>query len=83
MDFHVKFDKQEREFDVSFHNVVVITTNPEDIEKYDGEYVITPSTNEQLLNTSNKMMKQDIIIRAIPKEYGLVTYDQNKVITIS
>ena len=52
-------------------------------QKYEGEYEVTPTVNEQILETKNKLMTEDIKIQAIPKEYGLVTYNQNKVIRIT
>lgn len=35
-------------------------------EEYDGEYKVTPKTTDQVLQTENKMMKQDLTILAIP-----------------
>lgn len=33
---------------------------------YTGEYVVTPSTEEQTLNTKNRMMSKDVLIEEIP-----------------
>lgn len=36
-------------------------------EIYDGEYIVTPSTNsEQTLNTANKLMKENVVVKEIP-----------------
>lgn len=50
---------------------------------YNGEYEVTPATVEKTLATKNCLMQKDIVIKPIPKEYGLVTYNQDRVITIS
>lgn len=41
---------------------------------YTGETQITPSHVEQVLSTSNRYMETDVVVAAIPKEYGLVTF---------
>ena len=50
---------------------------------YEGPYEVTPKTTEQVLSTRNKTFSADIVVHPIPKEYGRVTYDQNRKITIS
>lgn len=45
------------------------------IGAYDGSYTITPSQNIQVLDTKNKMLKEDVIINAIPSNYGLITWN--------
>ena len=52
-------------------------------EPYTGEYELTPTPEEQVLPVKNKLMTEDFVVHAIPKEYGLVTYNQDKVITIT
>ena len=52
-------------------------------DTYNGEYEVTPATVEKTLATKNCLMQKDIVIKPIPKEYGLVTYNQDRVITIS
>lgn len=42
---------------------------------YDGEYIVTPRVTEQLLETKNKVTKDDITVKEIPyheasNEYG-------------
>ena len=54
-----------------------------DAETYDGVYEITPTTEPQTLPTARKIMAADVIVNAIPKEYGLVTYNQDKIIKIT
>jgi len=33
---------------------------------YDGAYIVTPSVNEQILDTDKKILKKDIIVQEIP-----------------
>lgn len=50
---------------------------------YEGAYEITPSQQRQVLPTQFKTMQENLVINPIPENYGLVTYDQNKTITVS
>ena len=52
-------------------------------DEYDGVYEVTPTTEAQVLKTKQKLLKEDVVVAAIPKEYGLVTYNQDKTITIT
>ena len=42
---------------------------------YDGEYTIRPSTEAQVLPTQEMMMRDNITIEAIPRNYGLITWN--------
>lgn len=42
---------------------------------YKGEYIITPTTYEQILNTAGKIMAKDVIVERIPANYGLITWN--------
>lgn len=46
-------------------------------QSYEGEYTVTPSTEEQTLNTVHLYMMDNITIEAIPSNYGLITWDGN------
>lgn len=48
-------------------------------QTYGGSYDITPSTESQTLNTMNKVMADDVLVREIPyfetsNEYGKTIY---------
>lgn len=45
-----------------------ITTAP-----YDGPYVIIPTPEDQILNTKDKNLVNDVTVKAIPSCYGLIT----------
>lgn len=49
---------------------------------YEGEYTVTPSTQEQTLNTDHLYMMDNITINPIPNNYGLITYN-GTTITVS
>lgn len=51
---------------------IYIATIKGEGEKYMGRYRVTPTRYEQVLNTSGYNMVDDVIIEAIPKNYGLV-----------
>ena len=44
---------------------------------YDGDYVITPSQEEQVLQTQNLLSKENFTIKPIPSNYGLITWNGN------
>ena len=49
---------------------------------YEGPYEVTPSAEEQTLETDALYMTGDITINPIPNNYGLITYD-GSTITVS
>lgn len=46
-----------------------------DVDIYDREYVFTPSEEEQVVQTTNKTLAQDITINPIPPNYGRIIWD--------
>lgn len=51
-------------------------------EEYDGPTEFTPSGEEQVIRTGERVLMEDITIHPIPQNYGLITYD-GSVITVS
>ena len=49
---------------------------------YDGEYEVTPTTSTQVLDTGGMIMKENIVVKPIPHNYGLVTWN-GSVLTIT
>lgn len=41
---------------------------------YEGEYTVTPSTTQQVLETDHLYMVDNITINPIPSNYGLITW---------
>lgn len=44
-------------------------------DPYDGEYTITPTSETQILETKNFRMTDNIVVGAIPQNYGLITWN--------
>ena len=77
----VSFGKPNK-MTIRFANVS-ITSGGYTPPSYDGEYVVTPKTEEQSLPTKDRYLTENITIKAIPSDYGKITYDQNRTITVS
>jgi hypothetical protein len=51
-------------------------------DEYYGPYTVTPTEDEQVLNTAQKVASRDIVIEKIPYYYGRITWD-GSVLTVS
>lgn len=51
-------------------------------ERYDGPYQVTPGQAAQVLQTSGKVMGDNVTVEAIPSNYGLITWN-GSVLTVS
>ena len=51
-------------------------------EGYAGPYEVTPSENTQTLQTTDRLLTQNITVAPIPSNYGRITWDGTK-ITVS
>ena len=51
-------------------------------DKYEGSYEWTPSAETQTIPINGLEAKADIVIKPIPNNYGLITYD-GSIITVS
>lgn len=49
---------------------------------YTGEYVVTPSENEQVLATKGKYLSNNVVINPIPSNYGKISWN-GSVLTVS
>ena len=47
----------------------------QDLPTYTGVTEATPTTAEQVLDTSNKVVTRNIVINPIPSNYGLITWN--------
>jgi len=86
--FAVEFQSEDNELDLDFiddDEVMemdfgeVIGVN---VPKYDGPYLVTPSTEVQRLHTKDLLSTGDIVVDRIPSNYGLITWD-GSVLTVS
>lgn len=44
-------------------------------DPYTGSYTVEPSTEEQILPTKNLRMTDDVVIGAIPSDYGKISWN--------
>ena len=51
-------------------------------EIYDGDYVITPTNEDQTFPTYGKLMARDLVVEKIPSNYGLISWN-GAVLTVS
>lgn len=69
--FDVSAKRPEIEF--ALENVRVINTGS--APPYEGDYEVTPSAEEQTLPTANRLLNKNIVVKPIPQNYGLITYN--------
>ena len=58
------FEEQNFDSVADFGEVYVVTDGG--YESYDGDYEVVPRLHEQVLNTSKKIMQDDVKIKEIP-----------------
>ena len=62
--FNTDFQTLSCEYSMDFKEVQHITKYVG--AKYEGEYEITPRTDEQTIPTKEKVLSEDVVIKAIP-----------------
>lgn len=50
------------------------TTVKTEVEQYPGPYEFTPGEEDQVVHISGKTPTKDIVVQAIPQNYGRLTY---------
>lgn len=51
-------------------------------QEYSGVYNVTPTSEQQILPTANRILRQNVTIGPIPSNYGLITWN-GSVLTVS
>lgn len=69
--FNVKVKEIDMQYGVTVDSPIITQVYP----TYTDVYTVTPSSTQQILSTSNKILTQDIVIGAIPSNYGLITWN--------
>lgn len=64
MRLKVKFSEVEQVIPLRFESIQEVHSGRGDI--YDGSYMVIPSVEEQKLQTAQKMMTDDVTVKAIP-----------------
>lgn len=54
----------------------------ESVPVYSGDYIATPSSESQVLETAGFQMIRNVVVNPIPQNYGLITWD-GSVLTVS
>lgn len=77
---NVNFEPQIVEVSIESGSLGIGTGTPvvrELVERdpYEGEYVITPSSETQVLETKHLRMTDNITINPVPSNYGLITWN--------
>lgn len=83
MHLQISFDENDMRLEVDFGEIQEVSIDGGNFPRYSGPYEIEPAGEEQILQTKDKITTQDIIIKPVPKEYGLVTYNQDKTLRIT
>lgn len=65
--FEIGFSPTKSVFQVEFDTAVEIKEYT-GVDVYDGEYVLTPETTDQVLLTKEKLLKENVTIKAVPKQ---------------
>lgn len=65
--FKIGFSPTKSVFQVDFDTAMEIKEGTE-VEAYEGEYTLTPETTDQVLLTKEKLLKENVTVRAVPKQ---------------
>lgn len=44
-------------------------------DTYKGDYKVTPTSEEQVLQTKNKVLTNNVIVAPIPSNYGMISWN--------
>lgn len=66
----VESESVEKSVEIASEPITITGTEP-----YEGEYSVTPSASEQILETEGLRMTQNVTIAPIPNNYGLITWN--------
>ena len=64
MNMKFEFVTSDQSFDCEFDSVIIMENR--DFPYYEGTYEVTPDVSEQKLETKEKIMRDDVIIKEIP-----------------
>ena len=65
--FEIGFSPTKSVFQVEFDTAVEIKEYI-GVDIYDGEYTLTPETTDQVLLTKEKLLKENVTVKAVPKQ---------------
>ena len=75
-EFDVQFQNAQS-MDVSFSEGETFSCSMDGViaGDYSGSYLVTPGEEQQTLSTSGKICELDIVVEAIPSNYGRIEYN--------
>lgn len=65
--FKIGFSPTKSVFQVEFDTALEIKESTE-ADVYVGEYTLTPETKDQVLLTKEKLLKENVTVKAVPKQ---------------
>ena len=65
--FEIGFSPTKSVFQVEFDTAVEIKEYT-GVDIYDGEYTLTPETTDRVLLTKEKLLKENVTVKAVPKQ---------------
>ena len=65
--FKIGFSPTKSVFQVEFDTAVEIKEYT-GVDVYDGEYTLTPETTDQVLLTKEKLLKENVTVKAVPTQ---------------
>ena len=64
MNMKFEFMTSDQSFNVEFDSVIIMEYR--EFPYYEGNYEVTPDVLEQKLDTKQKIMKEDVVVKGIP-----------------
>lgn len=79
MKLTAEFVPQSISVDIHSDTLSTVTNSPivrEFVERppYEGRYIVTPTSETQILETEHYRMTENIVINPIPSDYGRITW---------
>ena len=67
--FNTNLKETNETFDAGFGDAYIMH-----IDKYAGDYEVTPTKDTQILQTQGKFMEHNLTVNPIPSNYGLIIF---------
>lgn len=64
--FDVELQENNLTFDVGFTNLQIVAPGGYGVETYNGEYEVTPTPEQQVLQTAFRYMEDNVTVKSIP-----------------
>lgn len=81
-EFSPEIGVDNREFRAELGEILQVGTGRV-LPTFSGPYEVTPTEETQTLLTNGKRLTENVIVAPIPPQYGRVTYDNTRTLTVS